>query len=122
MSSLAVRVPLTYDSVDGFAMIKDIKSLIRQNFKTLLLTVPGERVMDPNFGVGLVTFLFSNFTQETFNSVESLIQKQTSIYLPSISIMEINFIAPDNTPNTLDINIRYLIPTLNVEDLLEFTI
>ena len=71
MSSLAVKIPLTRDSIDGFAMIKDIRTLIKQNFKMLLLTYPGERVMEPEFGIGLRRFLFSNFTQETFNSIES---------------------------------------------------
>ena len=122
MSSLAVKIPLTRDSIDGFAMIKDIRTLIKQNFKMLLLTYPGERVMEPEFGIGLRRFLFSNFTQETFNSIESDIRSQVAIYLPVISILEISFGAPEEFPNSLDAKIRYLIPAINVEDLLEFTI
>ena len=122
MSSLAVKVPLTRDSIDGFTMIKDIKTLIKQNFKMLLLTNPGERVMEPEFGVGMRRFLFANFTQETFNSIETDIRTQVSTYLPIISILEISFGAPEAMPNSLDANIRYLIPAINVEDLLEFTI
>tara|TARA_Y100000034_G_scaffold136558_1_gene213821 strand:- start:8412 stop:8780 length:369 start_codon:yes stop_codon:yes gene_type:complete len=122
MSSLAVRVPLTRDSIDGFTMVKDVKTLINQNFKMLLLTNPGERVMEPEFGVGMRRFLFSNFTQETFNSIEADIRAQVSIYLPVIAILEISFGVPEDMPNSLDANIRYLIPALNVEDLLEFTI
>lgn len=122
MSSLAVKIPLTRDSIDGFTMIKDIRTLIQQNFKMLLLTYPGERVMEPEFGIGLRRFLFSNFTQETFNSIESDIRSQVAIYLPVISILEISFGVPEEFPNSLDAKIRYLIPAINVEDLLEFTI
>ncbi len=61
MASLAVKLPLTPDSGDGFTMIKGLRALIKQNFKMLLLTIPSERVMEPEFGVGLKRFLFQNF-------------------------------------------------------------
>jgi phage baseplate assembly protein W len=53
MSSLGVKLPLARDASDGYGMIKSFKTMIRQNFKMLLLTSPGERIMEPNFGVGL---------------------------------------------------------------------
>ena len=51
MSSIGVALPLRLDFSDGFVMIKDIKRMFRQNLKMLILTNPGERVMDPLFGV-----------------------------------------------------------------------
>jgi uncharacterized protein len=122
MSSLAVKLPITKDSIDGFAMIKDFRTLIKQNFKMLLLTIPGERVMAPSFGVGISRFLFSTFSQSTFNEIESEILKQTAIYLPVISIHQINFVTDQADMNRLNISIEYSIPTLNVKELLEFTI
>ena len=32
--------------------------VIKQNIKNIILTNPGERVMDPDFGVGVSRFLF----------------------------------------------------------------
>ena len=58
MASYAVRLPLTQDTGDGYTMIKRIKTLVRQNLKMLVLTNPGERVMEPEYGVGIKTFLF----------------------------------------------------------------
>ena len=98
MASLAVKLPITRDSGDGFTMIKDFRTLIKQNFKMLLLTNRGERVMEPSFGIGLHS------------------------YLPVIKIKEINFIVEDIDINKLSVSIEYSIPTLNVGDLLEFTI
>ena len=71
MSSLSVELPLTISSIDGFTMIKDIKRLVSQNLKMLLLTVPGERVMEPEFGVGLKRYLFQNFTQATYSEIHT---------------------------------------------------
>ena len=42
MSSLSVKLPLARDSGDGFEMIKSFKSMIKQNFKMLLLTEKGD--------------------------------------------------------------------------------
>lgn len=64
MSSLSVALPLKYSSIDGFEMNKDLKSLFRQNLKMLILTDPGERVMQPDFGVGMRRYLFQNMCFE----------------------------------------------------------
>ena len=122
MSSLGVKLPLTRDTIDGFTMIKSFKRMVHQNFKMLLLTHPGERVMEPEFGVGIKKYLFENFNEGTFAKIERDILKQTRIYLPAIQILEISFGASDVDNNTLGLHIRYAIPNLNIQDLLEFTI
>ena len=42
MASIGVKLPLTTDSMDGFTMTKTLKDAIKQNFKMLILTNPGE--------------------------------------------------------------------------------
>tara|TARA_Y100000310_G_scaffold333053_1_gene409823 strand:+ start:759 stop:1127 length:369 start_codon:yes stop_codon:yes gene_type:complete len=122
MASLALKLPITRDSADGFTMIKDFQTLIKQNLKMLLLTKRGERVMEPSFGVGLTSYLFSSFTQSTFDDIETNIIKQAAVYLPVIVIKEINFVTEHIDLNTLQISIKYSVPSINVSDLLEFTI
>jgi phage baseplate assembly protein W len=122
MSSLAVKLPLTLDSGDGFTMIKDLKTLIKQNFKMLLLTVPGERVMQPDFGAGLKRFLFESFSQTSYGEIEFAIRDQTSKYMPHIIINSISFNEGGIDRNRLGISINYSIPNIGVRDLLEFTI
>ena len=122
MASLAVKLPLKKDSINGFTMINDFKTLIKQNFKMLLLTHQGERVMEPAFGVGMRGYLFSNFNEATFNTIESRIREQVAMYMPVIQILEIAFDSSDIDSNMLHATIKYAIPTLNVKDLLEFTI
>ena len=39
-------------------MLKTINEVAKQNFRMLLLTEPGERVWDANYGIGLKRFLF----------------------------------------------------------------
>ena len=122
MSTLAVKLPITRDDINGYTMIDDVRTLVKQNFKMLVLTNPGERVMIPDFGVGLRTYLFENFTSSVASDIKVAIQKQVAKYLPVITIQTISF--DDSNPdfNTLSIKITYTIPALNIKDLLEFTI
>jgi len=103
-------------------MITDFKTLIKQNFKMLILTSPGERIMEPSYGVGLRQYLFLNFDQGTFNLIETKIQDQVKVYLPVITIQQVAIDASGADSNSLRLEIKYSIPTLNVRDLLEFTI
>ena len=52
-------IPLNQDTSDLFYELhKTLKSKIQQNLRMLLYTSPGERIMIPNYGVGLKRFLF----------------------------------------------------------------
>ena len=121
MATLGVRLPITRNSIHGYTMIDDINTLIRQNLKMLILTNPGERVMIPDFGVGIRTYLFENFSDTIFIDLNNTIKKQAQKYLPVIVINDIKFDSTDKDRNKLGIQITYSIPSLNIKDLLEFT-
>ena len=86
MASFSVALPISRNSEDGFTMIKSFKKLVKQNLKMLILTAPGERVMEPEFGVGMRNFLFEKFTPSTFSKIESRIRTQAATYMPNINI------------------------------------
>ena len=77
--------------------------------------------MTPNYGVGLRTYLFLNYSEDAHEKIRSKILQQTSLYMPSVSIQAIDFgMEPDL--NKLSVHIRYAIPNIGIEYLLEFTI
>ena len=47
MSGISVKLPISRDKTDGIKLIKNYGELASQNLKMLVLTVPGERMMDP---------------------------------------------------------------------------
>ena len=122
MSTLAVKLPITRNQINGYTMIDDISTLVKQNFKMLILTNPGERVMIPDFGVGIRAYLFENFNSTVESDIRVAIKKQTQKYLPVINIQSISFEDTDPDFNTLSVKIKYSIPALNLKDLLQFTI
>jgi|TARA_R110001583_G_scaffold7472_14_gene36986 phage baseplate assembly protein W len=121
MSSIGIKLPINYDSSDGFSMLKNSTNAIKQNFKMLILTTPGERIMDPQFGVGIKTYLFLNYTENVEQKIRSKIIKQVAMYIPIIKIINLDFSSGVDY-NSLGIRIEYSIPDLGTTDLLEFTI
>ena len=78
MAGYVPKLPLKLDSQQGYYMIQDLKGLATQNFLMLLLTNPGERIMDSNFGVGIKKILFENFDSESVSSFEDRLKFQVA--------------------------------------------
>ncbi len=109
---ISPKIPLIYDSTDGpYQLNKNLKQTINQNLKMLVLTSPGERVMVPEFGVGLRRFLFEHIGEDTFSNLADRIVEQTNLYLPIVNIEKINFITSDENStlglNEVQISIKY---------------
>ena len=123
---ISPQVPLVYDHQDGpYRLNKTIGEAIKQNFKNLILTSPGERIMEPNFGVGLRQFLFENIDGDMLAELVARIKEQTGTYIPAIELQAIDFITSDEDP-TLSLNqittvITYNIMPVNGQDQLQIT-
>jgi|AntRauTorcE11897_2_1112592.scaffolds.fasta_scaffold00140_42 phage baseplate assembly protein W len=125
MSGLAPRLPLTIDETDGaYSLIKEYVTLVKQNFKMLMLTSPGEKIMNPNYGVGLKRYLFENMISQggTQSNVKARIYSQVERYMSYLDIKFIDFVQPDNSPNTLEVYIEYNIVPLNVDNVFDVTL
>ena len=102
MPGLSVKLPLAFSAADGpYALIKNFNSLAKQNFKNLVLTNPGEKVMDPDFGVGIRRLLFEQKSPELYNTISSRLSEQVEIYLPYIAINGINFVEPEENLSSI---------------------
>jgi len=130
MSGLSPKFPLTYNSKDGYyALNKRYQELVSQNLKNLILTSPGERIMDLNFGVGLYSFLFEQDTEELQADLSTKIADQVSRYMPFVEInnIEINPQIQDEfvdqlESNLLNVTINYSVSSLDIDEDLEITV
>ena len=123
-SGLAVKLPLTVDKQFGpYGLITDYIDLVRQNFKMLILTIPGERVMNPDFGVGLKKYLFEMDAHSTYTEINDRIFSQTKRYMNCIQLNKIDFKKPENNPDlfphALAVTIHYTIVPLQVSTMLQ---
>jgi phage baseplate assembly protein W len=113
-SALAPRLPLRIDDTFGpYGMITNYVELVKQNFKMLVLTVPGERIMNPDFGVGLKRYMFELSGPELHAAINDRILTQTKTYMDFIQLNKIDFTSPENSPDLfphqLNIQIHFTI-------------
>ena len=86
----------------------------------ILLTAPGERIMDPEFGVGIRNYLFEPNSISTRSKIKSAINRQVGKYLPFVDIENIIFIDEGNDEsiqaNQLNITVKFFIRPLNASE------
>jgi len=112
--AIGVTFPFNGDAV--FNQSFTTKDQAKSNLINILLTEAGERVMEPNFGVGLKNLLFEQKIDE--ENLKDKINQQVSFYIPEIEITNIitKFIEDDHT---LFIRIAYSFITDNSKDAIQ---
>jgi phage baseplate assembly protein W len=122
---LSPKLPLSYDPSDGYALNKTYEDMIKQNLKMLILTNPGERVMIPNFGVGLRNFLFEPYTIDTLASIKSRIESQVSDYMPFVELVNIQTGDPytsSSSATILDLRVEFRIIPMDIFSYIELSV
>jgi uncharacterized protein len=122
MPGITPRLPLNLAPSDGYDLVKTMPEVIRQNLKNLLLTNPGERIMDPHFGVGIKRFLFEQNITSTHKTIKTIISKQIKKYMPFLDLQDTEIIQDNEDGNAMYITISYLISPLNQRDLVNLHI
>ena len=108
----APKWPLKKGVDDIFEMYDNPNDLVKYHLKSLLLTMPGEKISDSNYGIGLRSFLFDQATDSLASNLRGVIFSQVSSYIPGISVQKIDVSDdPDMIDNNnLSISIVYSIP------------
>ena len=116
-----IQGPLSSSPTDPLTDITDPKEQVKQNFKILLLTAPGERIADSNFGVGLKNYLFELANQQTYSRVSNRITNQVSQYMPYITIKDLNVGIAQIDSQAMRVIIKYYIPRLDQLDQIDLS-
>jgi hypothetical protein len=74
------------------ALMKD-EDAVKQSIKNLMLTDPGERLMQPNIGGGIRQLLFEQMTPGTLKLMEENIVDTIEIYEPRAELIDVRVIA-----------------------------
>ena len=113
---LSPKLPLTSNKIH-YDMIFDVRESVKQNFKNLVLTAPGERIMLPDFGVGLRNYLFDLNKEVIFAEIKTSIEEQVDTYMPFLDIDSIDLMeSAEQKEHVLALRIRYSIPDIQTAD------
>ena len=119
MDGIGPALPLRRDDKFGsYTLHEEYDKEVKQNFKNLLLTCPGERMMIPDFGVGLRNYLFQPLSQAA-PAIRQRLSNQIMQYMPFLTIVKLQFnhnidknLAVD--ASILSISIEYDVPSINL--------
>jgi len=70
------------------SIMRDVNS-IRQSIINIILTIPGEKPFDRNFGTRIEDSLFDNFTYQDSINTQMEIRKTVEAYEPRVTIDEV---------------------------------
>ena len=120
---ISVYFPLKIEKGEGIVPIREdnIIEAVKFQLKNLILTRPGEKISDPEFGVGLANFLFS---QENIRipEIQNRIRSQISRYMNYFDNLEINVGRSTENNKTIAVKIRFKIAELKINDELEVSV
>jgi|TARA_R110001583_G_scaffold24951_1_gene90751 phage baseplate assembly protein W len=115
-----VLFPLEITANNSGYELADVKESVRFNLKNIILTNPGERIMIPDFGVGIKAALFEFASFELLDKIKQRITNQIRRYAPYITITQLLV----NTIDEQSINIKmsYIIDFIQITDFIEIDV
>ena len=116
---LTPALPLKESGELDYLHVDEYGDLVRQNFKNLLLTIPGERMMDTDFGIGIQRFLFENGIAAS-SDIRSETARKVSKYMPFVNLQNV-LVEPGEEQNSLTVRIFYSVPSLAIDEYINLT-
>ena len=115
------KFPLKLGDRSLFEKPDEIKKIVFFHLRNLILTYPGEKISDPEYGVGIKRFLFENITSGLLNNITDRIESAINTYLSYLDLRKIEVSAPPDS-NGIKIVIAFEIPDLDIIEEISFDV
>lgn len=115
-----VIFPLEFTDRNSGYKLADVTDTVQFNIKNIILTNPGERIMIPEFGVGIKRALFENGSFQLLEFIQSKIIQQINIYAPYVTILDLQISAIDEV--SINLKLKYEIDFAEIVDTFEIEI
>jgi len=84
---------------------------IKNSFLNLFLTVPGQKILNPFFGLNLIQYLFEPCDEDTANLIGNEIVNGISTFEPRVSLIKVSVIAQPDFQQ-YSVTIAFKVPSL----------
>lgn len=89
---------------------------IKNSIFNIFTTIPGQKILNPTFGLNLLYFVFTGITTSNARALGDIILKGINKYEPRVNVDNIN-ITTDIENQTYTIDMILSVPTLNINGL-----
>ena len=115
-----VGFPLEITSDNAGYKLADLQETVRFNIKNIILTNPGERIMIPDFGVGIQAALFEISSFDLLEEIQNRIIQQIATYAGYVTILQLIIDPVDE--QSINIKLKYEIDFAEIVDSLDIEI
>jgi uncharacterized protein len=105
--------PPRLDPLSGQAALAEYEDDIRQAIRIIIETVPGERVMRPDFGCGIHELVFESVDSATLQRVRSVVQDALVRYEARIDVLGVEASRDESVDGLLLIELEYRVRRTN---------
>lgn len=117
--NIGIGISLPFDNKKIFNTTYTTQEQIRSNLINFLLTNPGERIMNPNFGSGLRSLLFSQI--DDLSVIKDVIQDKLNLYFPNVNVLDIG-VTGDIDNHYIKITLTYQLQTNLITDTIQLNV
>ena len=115
---IGIKTPmeLGYGNAGPFKMHTQLEAQIKDNFRNMLLTNHGDRLMLDDFGANLEGLAFELLTEAGDTQAINRIRKTTSKYIPFINLLTFEPVQKANEDSgiaSVGVRVTYTIPTIS---------
>jgi phage baseplate assembly protein W len=104
-----ITYPFTADNNDGtyLDLNKTNADGIKSQVLHVIFTPKGQKLRDPDFGTNLISYIFNQATDETFDDIKDEITRQVSKYVPSVTFRDVSVYNDEGKENSIVVMIEY---------------
>ena len=116
-----VGVSIPFSAPGVFFQTYTDKNATKANLINFLLTEPGSRCGNPEFGGGLGRFVFEQITNDNLDFLKEDVSTKVNQYFPQIEITNLDVTATEDI-NQINVVLDYKISQTNNTDTIELTL
>lgn len=104
-----IAQPFQVDGNGTIAFDTDPVQWVRNHILALLLTIPGERVMRPNYGIGIYSLVFQNADPLIEQQIISAVNIGVNMWEKNVNIIECKFAQTPDYSGILELDISFTV-------------
>lgn len=112
--------PPRFDIASGGVAMVEADEDIRQSLIILFSTIPGERLMVPDYGCNLKAYVFDTLDETNLTHMKTMISDAILYFEPRIILEEVDFDTSRIAEGLLQISLDYVVETTNSRSNLVF--
>jgi len=118
---IGLSFPLRAGGNQDFQMTKTSLEQAQHNIRNLILTYPGERVNQPEFGCRLRDLLFEQLDGELPTRIDEEVRRSISQWLPYVNVVQVETLTDEGDTNRVFVQVKYT-TTLNPQTINQITL